>query len=80
MKKCFLIAFGIMGLQGCKEKMKNTEEAHPPISSVFDAYYEDGLKLNLLSNTLIAIKKLKPLKVIKNSFGNRLKFPDGAIN
>lgn len=38
-------------LHSKKAKKRKKNEDNPPIASVFDAYYEDGLKLNPLSAT-----------------------------
>lgn len=52
MKKYFSIALCIICFSSCKvdDKSEKTKD-HPPVASVFDAYYEDGLKLNPLGAT-----------------------------
>lgn len=46
-----LVALSILALQACKEEPKAAMKEYPLISTVFNAYYEDGLKLNPLSAT-----------------------------
>ena len=51
MKKIVLVAFAVFGLQACKEEPKEPMNDLPPIASIFDDYYEDGLKLNPIGAT-----------------------------
>ena len=46
-----LMGLCILAFQACKEEPKEAMKEQPSISSVFDAYYEDGLKLNPLNAT-----------------------------
>jgi len=41
----------ILGLFSCKEEPKEIAKDHPSIADVFEAYHEDGLKLNPVSAT-----------------------------
>lgn len=52
MKKYILMILCSLTFVACQEdkKMEKTED-YPPIASVFDSYYEDGLKLNPLGAT-----------------------------
>lgn len=51
MKK-LLLAFALtISFYSCKEEQKNVAETFPPIANVFEAYHEDGLKLNPISAT-----------------------------
>jgi len=52
MKRRILIALSIITFSSCKENSKQEESQNlPSIASVFDDYYEDGLKLNPLGAT-----------------------------
>lgn len=51
MKKYFFILGLMLIASSCKKEQQKTEETLPPVSEVFKAYHEDGLKLNPLSAT-----------------------------
>ena len=51
MRTITFFIFVLTGLQACRETPKETATEHPPISSVFDAYHEDRLKLNPVDAT-----------------------------
>lgn len=51
MKKTILITIIFLSLLSCKEEQKEVTNEHPPIATVFDAFYEDGLKLNPIGAT-----------------------------
>lgn len=52
MKKYIIIALCIICFSSCKEDTKSEKtEDQTPVAFVFDAYYEDGLKLNPLGAT-----------------------------
>ncbi len=51
MKKITLLVFAFLALQACKETPKEITNEYPPIADVYEAYYEDALKLNPLNAT-----------------------------
>ena len=51
MKNYILLALVLIAFQGCKEKPKESVNEYPPISKVFDSYYEDRLKLKPIKAT-----------------------------
>lgn len=49
----FLIVIALSNIYACKEEKKTIEVPYPPISEVFEAYYQDGLKMNPIQATFM---------------------------
>jgi len=51
MKKLLFVSILIISFSSCKEESKEITQEYPPIEEVFEAYYEEGLKLNPIGAT-----------------------------
>ena len=51
MRKMLIMAIILITIQACKEESKEPMNDLPPIASVFNDFYEDGLKLNPIGAT-----------------------------
>ncbi len=49
----FLIVIALSNIYACKEEKKTIEVPYPPISEIFEAYYQDGLKMNPIQATFM---------------------------